>query len=117
MIRRNKWYSWRRFLRKKNAFSLAIRFSKNHFTKKRCLYYLIFTDILSSSFTDFVLSMAYESYDTCPVEGSDTWRVKKVLNLPRGAEINMIVSCGVRKPQGVYGDRFRIPFKEVYRQV
>ena len=66
---------------------------------------------------NFMLSMAAESYDTCPMEGSDTWRVKKVLNLPGGAEINMIVSCGIRKPEGVYGDRFRIPFKEVYKQV
>ena len=66
---------------------------------------------------NFMLSMASEGYDTCPMEGSDTWRVKKVLNLPRGAEINMIVSCGIRKPEGVYGDRFRIPFKEVYKQV
>ena len=66
---------------------------------------------------NFMLSMAAEGYDTCPMEGSDTWRVKKVLNLPRGAEINMIVSCGIRKTEGVYGDRFRIPFKEVYKQV
>ena len=66
---------------------------------------------------NFMLSMAAEGYDTCPMEGSDTWGVKKVLNLPRGAEINMIVSCGIRKPEGVYGDRFRIPFKEVYKQV
>ena len=66
---------------------------------------------------NFMLSMAAEGYDTCPMEGSDTWRVKKVLNLPRGAEINMIVSCGIRKPEGVYGDRFRIPFKEVYKQI
>ena len=66
---------------------------------------------------NFMLSMAAEGYDTCPMEGSDTWRVKKVLNLPRGAEINMIVSCGIRKAEGVYGDRFRIPFKEVYKQV
>jgi len=66
---------------------------------------------------NFMLSMASEGYDTCPMEGSDTWRVKKVLNLPRGAEINMIVSCGIRKPEGVYGDRFRIPFEEVYKQI
>ena len=66
---------------------------------------------------NFMLSMAAVGYDTCPMEGSDTWRVKKVLNLPRGAEINMIVSCGMRKPEGVYGERFRIPFKEVYKQV
>ena len=66
---------------------------------------------------NFMLSMAAEGYDTCPMEGSDTWRVKKVLNLPRGAEINMIVSCGIRKPEGVYGERFRIPFEEVYKEI
>ena len=66
---------------------------------------------------NFMLSMAAEGYDTCPMEGSDTWRVKKVLNLPRGAEINMIVSCGIRKPEGVYGERFRIPFGEVYKEI
>lgn len=66
---------------------------------------------------NFMLSMAEEGYDTCPMEGSDTWRVKKLLGLPLGAEVNMIVSCGVRKPEGVYGERFRIPFEEVYHQL
>jgi nitroreductase len=66
---------------------------------------------------NFMLSMAAEGYDTCPMEGSDTLRVKKLLGLPIGAEINMIVSCGIRKPEGVYGERFRIPFKEVYKEV
>ena len=65
----------------------------------------------------FMLSMAAEGYDTCPMEGSDTWRVKRLLGLPFGAEINMVVSCGIRKPEGVYGERFRIPFEEVYRKV
>lgn len=66
---------------------------------------------------NFMLSMAANGYDTCPMEGSDTWRVKKVLELPFGAEINMIVSCGIRKPEGVYGERFRIPFEEIYKEV
>jgi len=66
---------------------------------------------------NFMISMAAEGYDTCPMEGSDTWRVKKLLGLPSGAEINMIVSCGIRKPEGVYGDRFRIPFEEVYKEI
>ena len=65
----------------------------------------------------FMLSMAAEGYDTCPMEGSDTLRVKKLLGLPFGAEINMIVSCGIRKPEGVYGDRFRIPFEEIYKEL
>lgn len=66
---------------------------------------------------NFMISMAAAGYDTCPMEGSDTWRVKRLLGLPSGAEINMIVSCGIRKPEGVYGERFRIPFKEVYKEV
>jgi nitroreductase len=65
----------------------------------------------------FMLSMAAEGYDTCPMEGSDTWRVKHLLNIPRSAEINMIVSCGIRTEKGVYGERFRIPFEEVYREI
>lgn len=66
---------------------------------------------------NFMLSMAAEGYDTCPMEGSDTWRVKRALGLPIGSEINMIVSCGIRKPEGVYGKRFRIPFEEVYKEI
>ena len=62
----------------------------------------------------FMLSMAAEGYDTCPMEGSDTLRIKKILKLPLSSEINMVISCGIRKPEGVYGERFRIPFEEVY---
>ena len=65
----------------------------------------------------FMLSMAAEGYDTCPMEGSDTWRVKRLLNIPRSAEINMIVSCGIRKPEGVYGERFRVPFEDIYKEI
>jgi nitroreductase len=63
---------------------------------------------------NFMISMAAIGYDTCPMEGSDTLRVKKILNLPRGAEINMVIGCGIRDDKGIYGSRFRIPFEEVY---
>ena len=66
---------------------------------------------------NFMISMAAEGLDTCPMEGSDTWRVKNLLGLPFGSEINMIVSCGIRTEKGVYGERFRIPFEEVYKEV
>lgn len=66
---------------------------------------------------NFMISMAGIGYDTCPMEGSDTWKVKRVLGLPISAEINMIVSCGIRTEKGVYGERFRIPFDEVYKEV
>ena len=63
---------------------------------------------------NFMISMAAVGYDTCPMEGSDTLRIKKILKLPRGAEINMVIGCGIRNPKGVYGKRFRVPFEEVY---
>ncbi len=66
---------------------------------------------------NFMTSMAAIGYDTCPMEGSDTLRVKQILKLPRGAEINMVIGCGKRDDKGIYGPRFRIPFEEVYFEV
>ncbi|TDD95991.1 nitroreductase family protein [Flavobacterium cellulosilyticum] len=63
---------------------------------------------------NFMMSMAAINYDTCPMEGFDSLRVKKVLNLPRSSEINMIIACGLREENGIYGKRFRVPFEEVY---
>jgi nitroreductase len=65
----------------------------------------------------FMLAMANEQYDTCPMEGFDSKKVKNILNLPFGAEINMVISCGIREEQGVWGDRMRVPFNEVYQQI
>lgn len=66
---------------------------------------------------NFMISMAAKNYDTCPMEGFDSLRVKKVLGLPGTAEINMIIGCGLRNEKGVYGPRFRIPFEDVYQQI
>ena len=66
---------------------------------------------------NFMTSMAAIGYDTCPMEGSDTLRVKKILNLPKGAEINMVIGCGIRADKGIYGPRFRVPFEDVYFEV
>ena len=63
---------------------------------------------------NFMISMAAIDYDTCPMEGTDTLRIKKILNLPSGSEINMVVGCGVRSEKGIYNKRFRVPFDEVY---
>lgn len=65
----------------------------------------------------FMLAMANEQYDTCPMEGFDSRKVKSILKLPYNAKINMVISCGIREEQGVWGDRMRIPFDEVYRKV
>lgn len=66
---------------------------------------------------NFMLSMAEYGYDTCPMEGSDTSRVKKILKLPRKAEITMIIGCGIRAENGIYSERFRVPFEDVYKKI
>lgn len=66
----------------------------------------------------FMLAMANEGYDTCPLEGLDSRRLKRLLKLPYGAEINMAVSCGIRDGnKGIWGERCRVPFEEVYHQI
>ncbi|NNF74986.1 MAG: nitroreductase family protein [Flavobacteriaceae bacterium] len=66
---------------------------------------------------NFMISMAAIGYDTCPMEGSDTLRIKRALNLPWRSEINMVIGCGIRHEHGIYGPRFRVPFDEVYRKI
>ena len=63
---------------------------------------------------NFMISMAAVGYDTCPMEGFDSKKVKRILGLPSSAEITMVVSCGLREESGVYGSQFRVPFEEVY---
>ena len=63
----------------------------------------------------FMLAMAEEGYDTCPLEGYDSRRIKKLLHLPCRAEVSMVITCGIREERGIWGERFRLPFEEVYR--
>lgn len=65
----------------------------------------------------FMLSMKAEGYDTCPMEGVDSLRVKKLLKLPRKAEMVMVIGCGPGSEKGIYSDRFRIPNEEVVFQI
>ena len=61
----------------------------------------------------FMLSIAAEGFHSCPMEGFDEKRVKRALNLPRGAEVNMIISVGKGTEEGIWGPRFRVPNEEV----
>jgi nitroreductase len=61
----------------------------------------------------FMLSIASEDFDTCPMEGFDQKRVKQLLRLPSGAEVNMIVAVGKGTAEGIYGKRLRVPNEEV----
>lgn len=63
---------------------------------------------------NFMLAMSSAGYDTCPMEGFDSRRIKKVLGLAAASEINMVVGCGIRDEGGVWGQRMRLPFEESY---
>jgi nitroreductase len=58
---------------------------------------------------NFMLAVAAHGYDTCPMEGLDSRRVKKLLGLPRSSVVVMAISVGRRLPEGVYGERVRFP--------
>jgi nitroreductase len=57
------------------------------------------------------LMLAFRSYgyDTCPMEGYDSCKVKKAMGLPSKAHIVMIVGAGKRAEGGIYGPRIRFP--------
>ena len=56
---------------------------------------------------NLMLSLRAFGYDSCPMEGMDSTRVRKLLKLPRAAEICMVISAGKRAPQGIYGEQIR----------
>ena len=56
---------------------------------------------------NLMLAFRAHGYDTCPVEGLDHKRIRKLLNLPGTAEICMAITVGKRAPNGIYGPRIR----------
>lgn len=65
----------------------------------------------------FMMSVRAEGYDTCPMEGLDSKRVKKMLGLPKRAQINMVISVGPRAEDGVFYPRVRYPYDEVVSEI
>ena len=61
----------------------------------------------------FMLSIAAEGFHTCPLEGFDEKRLKKMLKLPRRTFINMVVVVGKGTEPGIWGERVRVPYEEV----
>lgn len=57
---------------------------------------------------NFMLAVRAKGFDTCPMEGYDSKRVKKILGLGCGAEVCMVVSVGKRGKGGVYGPQARL---------
>ena len=57
---------------------------------------------------NFMLAITAQGYSTCPMEGFDERRVKKILGLGGSATIVMVISVGKEDPAGIYGPRLRL---------
>ena len=66
---------------------------------------------------NFMLGMSAHGYDTCPMEGFDSKKVKNLLELNGSDEVVMVISCGKRADNGVYGQRVRFPSSQFIKEV
>ena len=57
---------------------------------------------------NFMMALRAYGYDSCPMEGMDSSRIKKLLKLNYNSEICMVISVGKRAKNGIYGKRFRL---------
>jgi len=65
----------------------------------------------------FMLAVKSYGYDTCPMEGVDSKRIKKYLKLPCQAEINMVISVGKGTPLGVWYPQKRYDYNVVVKEL
>jgi nitroreductase len=56
---------------------------------------------------NLMLAFRAAGFDSCPMEGFDEWRVKKILGLGCGAHITMVIGAGRRVADKIYGPRLR----------
>ena len=57
---------------------------------------------------NFMLAIAAQGYSSCPMEGFDSVRVKKLLKLNRHSRVVMVIGMGEMAPSGLFGDRVRL---------
>ena len=66
---------------------------------------------------NFMMALVAEGFDSCPMEGFDEKRIKKILKLNSKCHVVMIFGIGKSDKNGVYGDRFRIEENLVIKEV
>ncbi len=58
---------------------------------------------------NFMLAVVAQGYDSCPMEGFDENRVKKLIGLNRHSRVVMVIGVGKADPTGIFGERIRLP--------
>ena len=66
---------------------------------------------------NLMLALRASGFDSCPLEGFDSRRVKKILGLPHRAVVVMAVAAGKRDPERVYGPRLRFDRELFIREI
>ena len=66
---------------------------------------------------NFMMALVSEGYDSCPMEGFDEKRIKKILKLNHNCHIVMIFGVGKADEKGVYGKRFRVDNNLVIKEI
>ncbi len=66
---------------------------------------------------NLMMALVAEGFDSCPMEGFDEKRVKKILKLNNNTHVVMVLGIGKADKKGVYGKRFRINNNLVIKEV
>ena len=66
---------------------------------------------------NFMLALVAEGFDSCPMEGFDEKRIKKILNLNWQCKVVMIFGIGEAAENGIYSERFRIDDDLVIKEI
>jgi nitroreductase len=64
-----------------------------------------------------MLSLAAHGYESCPLGGIDQKAISKLLGLPHGAEVSMVIAAGTGKPEGLFSTRLRLPYADLVKEV
>lgn len=56
---------------------------------------------------NLMLALRAHGYDSCPMEGFDECRVRRLLKIPRKGLVTMVLAAGKRSEKGVYNRQYR----------
>lgn len=62
---------------------------------------------------NLMLALRAHGYDSCPMEGFDECRVRRLLKLPKNGLVTMVLAAGKRAEKGVYNRQYRFDKEEL----
>jgi len=77
----------------------------------------IFTKSTALACENLMLAIVAQGYATCPMEGFNSQRIKKILDLNKNSEIVMVIAIGAADPKGIYSQQIRLDRKLFFHVV